>query len=77
MHGEDTSLIAVRQTCWRIDPRLQRQIDSSYRPIVMAIPGGRARPARRGRQRYIAEPDPARDRLHITFGAERPRRQPS
>ena len=78
MQGEDASLIAVRQDLLEgIDPRLQRQIDSSYRPIVMAIPGGGLALPGEGRQRYIAELMRRAIGFHITFGAERPRRQPS
>jgi vacuolar-type H+-ATPase subunit F/Vma7 len=77
MQGEDASLIAVRQDLLEgIDPRLQRQIDGSYRPIVMAIPGGGLALRGEGRQRYIAELIRRAIGFHITFGAERPRRPP-
>jgi vacuolar-type H+-ATPase subunit F/Vma7 len=78
MQGEDASLIAVRQDLLTgIDPRLQRQIDASYRPIVIAIPsGGLALPGE-GRQRYIAELIRRAIGFHITFGAERSRRPPA
>lgn len=70
--SEDASLIAVRQDLLRgIDPRLQRQIETSYRPIVVAIPGGT--PARSGEehQRYIVELIRRAIGFHITLGTER------
>lgn len=78
MQNGDASLIAVRQDLLTgIDPRLQRQIDVSYQPIVMAIPsGGLALPGE-GRQRYITELIRRATGFHITFGAEQPHRQSS
>lgn len=76
MHGDEVSLIAVRQDLLRgIDVRLQRQMDFSYQPIVMAIPGGGLALPGEGRQRYIAELIRRAIGFHITFGAERPRRE--
>jgi vacuolar-type H+-ATPase subunit F/Vma7 len=77
MHDEDASLIAVRQDLLKgIDPRLQRQIDTSYRPIVMAIPGGGLALPGEGRQRYIVELIRRAIGFHITFGTEQPREEP-
>jgi vacuolar-type H+-ATPase subunit F/Vma7 len=78
MQSEDASLIAVRQDLLEgIDPRLQRQIDTSYQPIVTAIPGGGLALPGEGRQHYITQLIRRAIGFHITFGAERPRRQPS
>jgi V/A-type H+-transporting ATPase subunit F len=74
LEGEEASLIAVRQDLLRaIDPRLQRQIETSYRPVVMLIPGGTPAPPGEGRHHYIAELIRRAIGFHITFGTEESR----
>jgi vacuolar-type H+-ATPase subunit F/Vma7 len=71
MAGDEASLIAIRQDLLvGIDPRLRRKIDSSYRPIVMAIPSGPLALPGEGRQRYIAELIRRAIGFHITFGTK-------
>ena len=71
LEGDEASLIAVRQDLLRsIDPRLRRQVETSYRPLVMLIPGGTPASPGEGRQRYIAELIRRAVGFHITFGPE-------
>jgi vacuolar-type H+-ATPase subunit F/Vma7 len=73
LEAGEASLIAVRQELLQaIDPRLRRQIDASYRPVVIAIPGGT--PTRPGEERrhHIAELIRRAIGFHITFGTEKP-----
>ena len=56
LEQEEASLIAVRQDfLLAADARLRRRIETSYRPVVMAIPGGTPTAPEEGRRRYIAE----------------------
>ncbi len=74
MAGDEASLIAIRQDFLRgADLRLQREIDRSYHPVVMVIPGGTPGLPEEGRQRYIAELIRRAIGFHITFGPERPK----
>lgn len=70
MDGNEASLIAVRQSLLaEIDHHLQRRIESSYRPIVVAIPDGVAAAATE-RRRYITELIRRAIGFRITFGGE-------
>ena len=70
MDGDEAGLIAVRQNLLEgIDRRLQQRIESSYRPIVVAIPDG-AVAAAGERRRYITELIRRAIGFHITFGTE-------
>ena len=74
MAGDAASLIAIRHDFLHgIDARLQREIDRSYRPLVMAIPSGTPMLPEEGRQQYIAELIRRAIGFHITFGPERPK----
>ena len=74
LEGGEASLIAVRQDLLQtIDPRLRRQIETSYRPVVMLIPGGTPTTTGEGRHRYIAELIRRAIGFHITFGTEEDR----
>lgn len=65
------NLVVVRQDLLAAaPPRLQQQIATSYRPIVMPIPGGSPTVAAESRQVYIAELIRRAVGFHITFGAE-------
>jgi V/A-type H+-transporting ATPase subunit F len=69
LEGDEASLIAVRQNLLgSIDSRLQRQIETSYSPLVMMIPGGTPASPGEGRRRYIAELIRRAVGFHITFG---------
>ena len=71
LNGDEASLIVVRRGLLQaMSPRLLRQIESSYRPVVMAIPGGV--PAHPGEERrhYIAELIRRAIGFHITFDSE-------
>jgi vacuolar-type H+-ATPase subunit F/Vma7 len=69
LEGGEASLIAVRQDLLQaIDPRLQRHIETSYRPVVMLIPGGTPTTSGEGRRRYISELIRRAIGFHITFG---------
>jgi len=71
LEGDEASLIAVRQDLLdSIDPRLRRQVETSYRPLVMLIPGGTPASPGEGRRRYIAELIRRAVGFHITFGPE-------
>jgi vacuolar-type H+-ATPase subunit F/Vma7 len=66
----EASLIAVRQELLQaLDLRLRRQIETSYRPVVLAIPGGLSTPAGE-RRHYLAEIIRYAIGFHITFGNE-------
>jgi V/A-type H+/Na+-transporting ATPase subunit F len=74
MAGDEASLIAIRQDFLHgVDGRLQREIDRSYRPLVMAIPGGTPVLPGEERRQYIAELIRRAIGYHITFGPERPK----
>ena len=71
LEAGEASLIVVRQDLLGAMPlRLQRQIEASYRPIVMAIPGGTPTTLGDEHRRYIAELIRRAIGFHITFGAE-------
>jgi V/A-type H+-transporting ATPase subunit F len=70
---DEASLIVVRQDLLQAMPhRLQRQLEASYRPLVMAIPGGTPTGPTEERRHYIAELIRRAIGFQITFGAERP-----
>jgi len=65
-------LIAVRNNLIEnMDFQLQRRVDRSYRPVVIAIPGGSPAAPAQGRQRYIADLIRRAVGFQITFGTER------
>lgn len=71
LEGDEASLIALRQDLLgAMPPRLQRQIEASYRPVVMAIPGGTPTTSAEEHRRYIAELLRRAIGFHITFGTE-------
>ena len=71
LESEEASLIAVRQDLLdSIDPRLRRQVETSYRPLVMLIPGGTPASPGEERRRYIAELIRRAVGFHITFGPQ-------
>jgi len=52
----EASLIAVPQALLQIlQPRLRRQIEANYQPLVVAIPAGKLTTAEAGRRHYITE----------------------
>ena len=70
--GDEASLIVVRRGLLQaVPPRLRRQLETSYRPVVMAIPGGLPADAGAERRRTIAELIRRAIGYQITFGAER------
>ncbi len=72
LESEEASLIAVRQDLLQaMDRQLQRRVEVSYRPVVMAIPGGTSATSGEGRHRYIAELIRRAIGFHITFEADR------
>ena len=71
VEGDEASLIVIRQDLLRPMPsRLQRQIEASYRPVVMAIPGGTPTSSAEEHRRYIADLIRRAIGFHITFGTE-------
>ncbi|MCL4296738.1 MAG: hypothetical protein KJ077_13460 [Anaerolineae bacterium] len=69
--GGDASLIAVRRALLEaMDARLRRQVESTYQPVVMAIPGAMPVLAREQRHRAIAELIRRVIGFQITFGTE-------
>jgi V/A-type H+-transporting ATPase subunit F len=78
VEGDEASLIVVRQDLLgAMPPRLQRQIGASYRPVVMAIPGGTPTTSAEEHRHYIAELIRRAIGFHITFGTEGDRGQQS
>ncbi len=74
LSGDEASLIVVRQGLLEaMGTRLQRQVSRSYRPVVIAIPGGIPTIASSGRrQRYISELIRRAIGFRITFGPAQP-----
>ncbi len=71
LEGGEASLIVVRQDLLQaMPPRLQRQIEASYRPVVMAIPGGTPATLVEEHRRHITELIRRAIGFHITFGTE-------
>ena len=71
MTGDEASLIVIpRGLLQAMDPRLQRQIETSYRPVVVDIPGGLSSTTGEGRRRHIIELIRRAIGFHITFGTE-------
>ena len=70
LSGDEANLIVVRQGLLEaMSPRLQRQVSRSYRPVVIAIPGGIPALTSSGRrQRYISELIRRAIGFRITFG---------
>jgi vacuolar-type H+-ATPase subunit F/Vma7 len=65
-------LIAVRSDLIEdMDLQLQRRVDRSHRPVVIAIPGGTPSMPGQGRQRDIADLIRRAVGFQITFGTER------
>ena len=71
---EEDNLLVIDQDLLRnLAPRLQRQLEASYHPVVMAIPGGSSiAGSGEERRRYIAELIRRAIGFHITFGGEQP-----
>ena len=71
LEADEASLIVVRQDLLgAMPPCLQSKIEASYRPVVMAIPGGTPTAPAEERRRYIAELIRRAIGFHITFGTE-------
>jgi vacuolar-type H+-ATPase subunit F/Vma7 len=69
--GDEASLIVVRRDLLQaMTPRLQRQIKTSYRPVVVDIPGGIPTTPGEERRRQVAEIIRRAIGFHITFGTE-------
>ncbi len=67
----EASLIVVRRALWQaLDIRLQRQVETSYQPLVMAIPGALPSLSRPERRRHITELIRRAIGFQITFGEE-------
>jgi vacuolar-type H+-ATPase subunit F/Vma7 len=71
MTGDEASLIVIhRGFLHAMDPRLQRQIEISYRPVVVDVPGGLSATPGEGHRRHIIELIRRAIGFHITFGTE-------
>jgi vacuolar-type H+-ATPase subunit F/Vma7 len=71
--GGEASLIIVRRALLQaMDSRLQRQVEASYQPVVMAIPGGMPTLTRGERRRHITALIRRAVGFQITFGGEQP-----
>jgi vacuolar-type H+-ATPase subunit F/Vma7 len=69
--GGEASLIVVRRALLQaMDVHLQRQVEASYQPIVVAIPGAMPTLTRGERRRHIAELIRRAIGFHITFEGE-------
>jgi vacuolar-type H+-ATPase subunit F/Vma7 len=69
--GDEASLIVIRRGLWQaMPPRLRRQIERSYRPVVMDIPGSAPTLSGETRRRQIAELIRRAIGFQITFGTE-------
>jgi vacuolar-type H+-ATPase subunit F/Vma7 len=69
--GDEASLIVVQRGLLQaMSPALRRQIESSYRPAVMDIPGSMPTPSRGDRRRQISELIRRAIGFQITFGVE-------
>lgn len=69
----EASLIAIRQDLLQdLAPRLRHQLESSFAPLVMAIPGGTPTTPLGERRRYVTELIRRAIGFQITFGAEKP-----
>ena len=73
LEKEETSLIAIKRGLLEALPsRLRRQINTTYRPAVMAIPGSGHTESDDAHQRYIAEMIRRAIGYQLTFGTRRP-----
>lgn len=71
MTGNEASLIVIhREFLQAMDPGLQRQIELSYRPVVVDLPGGLSATPGEGHRRHIIEVIRRAIGFHITFGSE-------
>lgn len=71
--GGEASLIVVRRALLEaMNPRLQRQAEASYQPVVMAIPGGLPTLTRGERRRHVSALLRRAIGFQITFGGEQP-----
>lgn len=68
--GEASLIVVGRALLQAMDARLQRQIETSYQPLVMAIPGAMPTLAQRERRRHITELIRRAIGFQITFGEE-------
>jgi vacuolar-type H+-ATPase subunit F/Vma7 len=67
----EAGLIVIRRA-WvdRLDPQLQHLIETSYQPVVMAIPDGRPTTGTAATRRDLADFIRRTIGFQITFGAE-------
>ncbi len=73
MTGREASLIVVRRGLLQaMSRRLQRQIETSYRPVVIDIPGSMPTHVGGERRRQISELIRRAIGFQITFGTEQP-----
>jgi vacuolar-type H+-ATPase subunit F/Vma7 len=74
LSGDEAGLIVVRQGLLEaMGARLQRQVQHSFRPVVIAIPGGMPTTTASGRRhRYISELIRRAIGFRITFGSAQP-----
>ena len=71
--GDEASLIVVsRDLRQAMNPRLRRQIERSYKPVVVDIPTGLPTTPGEAHRRHISELIRRAIGFHITFGAEQP-----
>jgi len=71
--GHEASLIVIRRGLVQaMSPRLRRQIESSYRPVVMEIPGSMPTLSGGDRRRQITELIRRAIGFQITFGTDTP-----
>ncbi|GAB4432807.1 MAG: hypothetical protein Fur0044_30340 [Anaerolineae bacterium] len=69
--GGEASLIVVQRALLEaMNPRLQRQAEASYQPVVMAIPGGLPTLTRGERRRHVSALLRRAIGFQITFGGE-------
>lgn len=68
----EASFIAIRHELMEtLDPHLRRQLENSFYPVVMAVPGGTSAVAPGERRRYMSELIRRAIGFQITFGGER------
>lgn len=70
--GEASLIVVGRALLQAMDARLQRQVETSYQPLVMAIPGAMPTLARREYRRHITELIRRAIGFQITFSEEQP-----
>lgn len=68
--GEASLIVVGRALLQAVDARLQRQVETSYQPLVMAIPGAMPTLAQREHRRHITELIRRAIGFQITFSEE-------